>query len=78
MYDWKNVGKKIKRKTKEEISGCDERNSGRKMDGCANKKKDEEQRRVAFHGCPRPDGYGTTIDIYIYIYLFQNLPAPRK
>ena len=62
MYDWKNGGKKRKRKTKEEISGCDERNSGRKMDGCANKKKDEEQRRVAFHGCPRPDGYGTTID----------------
>ena len=58
--DWKNGGKKRKRKTKEELSGCDERNSGRKMDGCANK-KDEEQRRVAFHGCPRADGYGTAV-----------------
>ena len=32
------------------------------MVGCANKKKDEEERRVAFRGCPRPDGYGTMID----------------
>ena len=67
MYDWKNGGKKRKRKTKEEISRCDERNSGRKMDGCANKKWDEEQRRMAFHGCPHPDGYGTTIDRYVCI-----------
>ena len=61
MYDWKNGGKKRKRKTKEEISGCDKRNSGRKMDRCTNKKKDEEQKRVVFHGCLHPDGYGTAV-----------------